>query len=115
MDVDDPELVGCGENKEKWTAYRASTTHGRYLIRDHHCHFLGMTNYQEEKEASPSTGLLERISRRVTCRDGVGLRDPIRDTEAPRHRPQWEAINISVPEGINGGPGVAGAQLEAEL
>lgn len=45
----------------------------------------------------------------------MGLRDPIRDTESPRHRPQWEAINISVPEGINGGLGVAGAQLEAEL
>lgn len=76
MDVNDPELVGRGENKEKWTAYRASTTHGRYLIRDLHCHFLGMTNYQEEKEASPSTGLLERILRRGNLQGWGGAKGP---------------------------------------
>lgn len=45
----------------------------------------------------------------------MGLRGPIRDTESPRHLPQWGAITIPVPGGIKGGLGIAGAQLEAEL
>lgn len=53
--------------------------------------------------------------RGITCRDGVGLREPIGYTEAPRDLPQWGGSTTPVPEGKRGGPGVAGAPLVVEL